>query len=121
MQAIWFCATAAAVPEGGPGWWKLIGAFLLVFALLVVFLKFLGRLQQGGGDGDVSLLRVQSLGPRRSVEFLRCGDQVFKLYRSEQSMVMLGQEPYDPMRHDRPASSAALPSWLDRLRGVTRG
>ncbi len=120
MNALWFCATAATTPAYG-GWGKLVGAFLLVFALLFVFLKVLGRMQRGGGSADVSLLRVQSLGPRRSLEFLRCGDQVFKLYRSEQSMVLLEQEPYDPVQHATPAANPALSGWLDKLRGGSRG
>jgi flagellar biogenesis protein FliO len=120
MNALLFCATAAATPAYG-GWWKLIGAFLIVFGLLVVFLKVLGRMQRGGGSADVSLLRVQSLGPRRSLEFLRCGDRVFKLYRSEQSMVLLDQEPFDPALHAQAPAKPSLPDWLDRLRGGGRG
>jgi len=119
MNALWFCATAAATPAYG-GWWKLVGAFLLVFTLLVIFLKVLGRLQRGSGSADVSLLRVQSLGPRRSLEFLRCGDRVFKLYRSEQSMVLLDQEPYDPVLHAASTTKPALSGWLDKLRGGDR-
>lgn len=111
---------AAAVRPEDPSWWKLGGAFLLVFALLVLFLKFVGRLQKGGHAADASLLRVQSLGPRRSLEYLRCGDSVYTLYRSEQSMALLAQEAYDPARHGIGAETPSLGGWMARLRGRPR-
>ncbi|MBU0742398.1 hypothetical protein KKG45_06250 [bacterium] len=119
MIAARFILATAAQP-GAPSWWKLIGAFLIVFALLIVFLKLLGRMQRGGGGTEASLLRIHALGPRRSVEVLRCGETVYTLYRSDQAMVLLSQEPFDPRRHAPPPPSPALAGWLDRLRGTDR-
>ncbi len=119
MLAPRFILAAAAQP-GDPSWWKLAGAFLLVFALLIVFLKILGRQQRGGGGAEASLLRVHSLGPRRGVEVLRCGETVYTLYRSDQAMVLLDQEPFDPQRHDATTPAPSLAGWLDRLRGNDR-
>jgi len=108
---------ATAAPTGDPAWWKLIGACLLVFALLIVFLKFLGRLQRGGDGGAASLLRVHALGPRRGVEVLRCGETVYTLYRHDQSMVLLSKEPYDPQLHETADPAPTFAGWLSRLRG----
>ncbi len=110
---------AAARPED-PSWWKLGGAFLLVFALLVLFLRLVGRLQRGAVAEDAALLRVQSLGPRRSLEYLRCGERVYTLYRSESSMALLEEEPYDPARHQPGADAPSLGGWLERLRALLK-
>jgi len=113
-----FLATAAA--PGAPDWWKLIGAFVAVFALLIAFLKILGRLQRGRGGAEASLLRVHPLGPRRGVDVLRCGETVYTLYRNEQSMVLLDSEPFDPARHAAAPPAPPLSGWWSRLRGEAR-
>ncbi len=115
MTAPLFLAAASAPAD--PSWWKLAGAFLLVFALLIGFLKLLGRLQRGAGGDEASLLKVHSLGPRRGVEVLRCGGTVYTLYRNDQSMVLLSEEPFDPARHEVQTPAPALAGWLGRLRG----
>lgn len=108
---------AAAAQAADPSWWKLVGALVLVFALLIGFLKVLGRLQRGTGGSEASLLKVHALGPRRGVEVLRCGETVYTLYRNDQSMVLLSEEPFDPARHEVRPQTSALAGWLDRLRG----
>ena len=109
-----FLAAAAAQPDD-PSWWKLAGAFLLVFGLLMLFLRFVGRLQRGAASADAALLRVTSLGPRRSLEYLRCGDRVYTLYRSENSMALLETESFDPARHAPSAETSALGAKLAGL------
>ena len=111
---------AAAAQPADPSWWKLLGALLLVFALLIGFLKLLGRLQRGSGGAEAALLKVHALGPRRGVEVLRCGETVYTLYRHDQSMVLLSEEPFDPTRHEVRPPAPALAGWLDRLRGRER-
>ena len=118
-QAQYHLATAAAA--GGASWWKLAGALLVVFALLILFLKVLGRLQRGGASGDVSLLRVHALGPRRGVELLRCGSTVYTLYRNDQSMVLLSEEAFDPAKHETDKQAPGVLGLLGRRKPRSSG
>ena len=84
----------AATGGSMPSFWQVAGAMVAVLALLVLALKFLGRLQNGGGGQDrVRLLRVRRLGPKRDLETLLLDDDVFTIYRHDGGMVVLRQEP----------------------------
>jgi hypothetical protein len=116
---------AAAVMPGldagaGVSWWQTVGGLAAVFALLIVFLKFLGRFQKGARHERATLLAVWSLGPRREIQVLRLGDEVHYIYRHDGAMVLLRQESHAAWLASgatTPAAPAgALPTWLrDRL------
>lgn len=77
-----------------PSFWQVAGALIAVLALLVLALKFLGRLQNGTGSQDrIRLLKVRRLGPKRDLETLQLDDEVFTIYRHDGGMVVLRQEP----------------------------
>lgn len=96
---VWSSSILAAVTPattfGGTGvsWWQTIGGLLVVFGLLMVSLKFLGRLNKKRGDGSANMLTVWPLGPKREIQVLRLGDDVHYIYRHESAMVLLKQEP----------------------------
>ena len=56
-------------------------AVLAVLALLVVFLKLLGRINRRMGGEEAGLEKVWPLGPRREIQVLRLGDEVHYIYR----------------------------------------
>jgi flagellar biogenesis protein FliO len=110
-----FLAVQAAA--GGVAWLKLVGGLVVVFTLLLLFLKLLGRFQGGRPGAAAALVAVHAVGPRRAVELLRCGDEVFTLYRHEQTVVLLDRAPYDPARHAPPAPALPVGGLIDRLLG----
>jgi flagellar biogenesis protein FliO len=77
----------------GVPWWQVVGGLAAVFGLLIVFLKFLGRLPQAGGNARAGLLAVWMVGPRREVQVLRLQDEVHYLYRHDNAIVHLRSEP----------------------------
>ncbi len=99
----------AAVPgalASGSGFnvWQSLGGLALVFGLLILCLKLLGRFNRRRNPGQTSLLTVWHLGPRREVQVLRLGDEVHYIYRHEGAMVLLKQEP---LRHWESSPAAA--------------
>ncbi len=93
-------ATVATTPEtlsmdGHGSLWQAIGGLAVVFALLMLFLKFLGRFNRQGSSQETQLLTVWHLGPKREIQVLRLGDRVHYIYRHEGSMVVLQEEPYE--------------------------
>jgi flagellar biogenesis protein FliO len=89
---------ASVTPEttfaaGGSSWWQTLGGLLVVFGLLLLCLKILGKWnrRQGGGR-DASVLTVWPLGPKREIQVLRLGDDVHFIYRHDNAMVLLKQQ-----------------------------
>ncbi len=92
-----FLAEAGALPGAlgsGSGFniWQSVGGLILVFGLLVVSLKLLGRFNRNRNNGQTSILKVWHLGPKREIQVLRLGDEVHYIYRHEGAMVLLKQE-----------------------------
>lgn len=85
---------AAWSDPAGTAWWQVIGAFLAVAALLLITLRLLGRWQASRLPGDVRVMSVASLGPKRALETLRFGEEVLVFYRSEGSLVLVDRRPY---------------------------
>lgn len=97
---------------GGGSWWRMIGGLAFVFGLLFLCLKLLTRLGPNrGGSAQARVLAVWHLGPRREVQVLRLGDEVSYVYRHENSMVLLRQEPWEAYRreHGEPSVVPAGP------------
>lgn len=89
---------ASITPEstfsvGGSSWWQTIGGILLVFGLLILCLKYLGRLNKRRGGAEADLKAVWNLGPKREIQVLRLGSEVHYIYRHESAMVLLKNEP----------------------------
>ncbi len=119
-------AGAAAYADAGFGWWRAVGGTLVVFALLVLFLRFLARWQGTGPRRLAGVVAVLPLGPRREIEVVRLRDRVHYVYRREGSLVALGEEPFaDWERAAADDAQLAVPAaaggWLARLRGAARG
>jgi len=112
---------AAVSPEtafsaGGTSWWQTIGGLLAVFGLLVVCLKFLGKLNRRSGAVEADVLTVWPLGPKREIQVLRLGDEVHYIYRHENAMVLLKQEPLARFEQTRQtAAQGAEPQGLKRF------
>ncbi len=105
----------------GVPWWQVVGGLAAVFGLLILFLKFLARLPQSGGQARAGMLAVWSLGPRREVQVLRLQDEVHYLYRHENALVHLRAEPLAAWQAQRPAAEPVREGGLvarlrDRLR-----
>ncbi len=96
---LWSTSLLAAVTAdttfGGSGisWWQTVGGLLAVFGLLMVSMKFLGKLNRRNGGAEANVLTVWPLGPKREIQVLRLGDDVHYIYRHENAMVLLKQEP----------------------------
>ncbi len=87
-------AAGASSAGGGASWWQTAAAMLAVFALLVLFLRLLGRLSPAAQGREAALLAVHPLGARREIQVLRFKDQVHYIYRHEGAMLALAREPY---------------------------
>ena len=114
--------------QGAGSWWRTIGALIIVFALLVLCLKLLARFGRRGALGQARILTVWHLGPRREVQVLRLGEEVSYVYRHENAMVLLRQEPFDAYRRQygdaatgaagtvaAPAAPAFLKRWFNQM------
>ncbi len=105
----------------GVPWWQVVGGLAAVFGLLIVFLKFLARLPQAGGNARAGMLAVWAVGPRREVQVLRLQDEVHYLYRQDNALVHLRTEPLAAWQasrpHAEPTPEGGLPS---RLRDLLR-
>ena len=95
-----FLGTAAVDSSGFGGGtqasaWQAIGGLAVVFGLLLLFMKLLGKLNKRGSSTDTSVVAVWHLGPKREIQVLRLGDMVHYIYRHEGSMVVLKEESYE--------------------------
>lgn len=72
--------------------WQSLGGLILVFGLLILSLKLLGRFNRNHNPGQTSILTVWHLGPKREIQVLRLADEVHYIYRYEGAMVLLKQE-----------------------------
>ena len=99
----------------GPDWWRLLGALLVVLALLVLGLKLLQRwLGARAAAGPAGLLAAHRLGPGRTVDLVRWRDTVYVVYRTEGAALLLEREPFDPARHPVPARRGLSRRRLER-------
>jgi hypothetical protein len=113
---------ATAVPaleaSGGDGWWRAILGTVVVFALLILCLRLLRRWPGAGGHASARVEAVWPLGPRREIHIVRLGDQVHYVYRNEQGLVLLREEPWETYRaagHDRLRPEGGFPRSLRDL------
>lgn len=79
--------------SGGSSWWQTLGGLLVVFGLLLLSLKLLGKWNRRQGSSEARVLTVWALGPKREIQVLRLGDEVHFIYRHDNAMVLLKQEP----------------------------
>jgi len=91
-------------------------ALVAVLSLLILCLKLMQRFQsRQGGDDRVKMLSMHRLGPKRDLQELRVGDEVYTLYRQEGAMVVLKTQDHEVWELTRaqdvkpvgPAASAA--------------
>ncbi len=87
--------------QGGSSWWQTMGGLLVVFGLLFVTLKFLGKINKNRtGGGQASLLAVWNLGPKREIQVLQLGDEVHYIYRHDGAMVPLKMQSLADWKSD---------------------
>jgi flagellar biogenesis protein FliO len=116
-----FGATADSVATGA-SWWQTLGGMLVVFTLLILSLKALGRFQRRGGRSHAAVLDVWHLGPKREIQILQMGQDVHYVYRHDNAMVLLKQMTLAEHRreHGAPQADDAAPAaaggWLARAR-----
>ena len=117
---------AASLHAAGVGsWWRTVGGLLVVFGLLFLSLKLLGRYGRRGGAAQARLLAVWHLGPRREIQVLRLGDEVSYVYRHENAMVLLRQESWEAYVREHgeaaagPGGAGAVPPFVARLLKAT--
>ncbi len=77
---------------GGFNIWQSLGGMALVFGLLLVCLKLLGRLNRRHNQGQAGVLAVWPLGPKREVQVVRLANMVHYIYRHDGAMVLLKEE-----------------------------
>ncbi len=100
--------------------WQTLGGLILVFGLLILCLKLLGKWNRRSSQGESSLLTVWALGPKREIQVLRLGSEVHYIYRHEGSMVLLKQESLEEWEAQqaapvRPQAAAGWPGFLGQL------
>ena len=94
----------ALAAGSGMSWWQTVGGLAVVFGLLLLCLKLLGKWNSRSSGSDSSLLTVWHLGPKREIQVLRLVDQVHYIYRHDGAMVVLQTEPmvdFENKRADR--------------------
>jgi len=89
-----FLAQTSALPGAlgsGSGFniWQSMGGLAVVFGLLLLCLKLLGRFNRQRSGGQAALLTVWPLGPKREIQILRLEDEVHYIYKHEGSLVLL--------------------------------
>jgi hypothetical protein len=126
MPAILAALDASSLQAAGAGsWWRTLGGLLVVFGLLFLCLKLLSRYGRRGAATQARLLTVWHLGPRREIQVLRLGAEVSYVYRHENAMVLLRQEPWDAYVREHgeaasgPGGATAVPSFVARLLKAT--
>ena len=72
--------------------WQSLGGLILVFGLLILSMKLLGRFSRNHNPGQSSILAVWHLGPKREIQVLKLGSEVHYIYRHEGAMVLLKKE-----------------------------
>jgi len=96
MIGLGFLATDAAPLTGGGGAfgniWQSLGGLVVVFGLLILSLKLMGRFNRRNQNAETQLLAVWHIGQRREIQVLRLGSDVHYIYRHEGAMVLLKQE-----------------------------
>jgi hypothetical protein len=97
----------AFVADTSISWWKTVGGLIVVFGLLIVSLKLLGKFNRRSGGAESSLLTVWHLGPKREIQLLRLGEQVHYIYRHDGAMVTLKSEPLAEFEEKKAAEAAA--------------
>ena len=92
---------SAFASQGSFSWWQSLGGLVAVLALLVVFLKLLGRVNRRMSGEEAGLEKVWPLGPRREIQVLRLGDEVHYIYRHDGAMVLLKRQPHAEWLRDQ--------------------
>ena len=95
-----------------PPWWQILGAFLLVIALLFLFLRLLNRMQAGHAAHNSGLLENHNLGSGRRVEVVRFREGVYTIYRHDTAAVLLDKsdsESYEPPEPKHPVAGLRIP------------
>jgi hypothetical protein len=109
----------AFAAETGVSWWQTLGGLVVVFGLLLVSLKLLGRWNRRSGAAQSALITVWPLGPKKEIQVLRLEDQVHYIYRHEGAMVVLQTEAladFEAKQGRRPELPARS-RWRDSLNG----
>jgi len=109
----------AFTADAGMSWWQTLGGLAVVFGLLLVSLKLLGRWNRRTGAAETSLLTIWNLGPKKEIQVLRLEDQVHYIYRHDGAMVVLQTKrlaDFETERNNVPAGSPTA-SWRDTLTG----
>lgn len=113
--------------SGGFSWWQTLGGLALVFGLLLLCLRWLGRFQRGAGTSPANLLAVWSVGPKREIQALRLDDEVHYIYRHDGAMVLLKHQNLSEWEQcqvshpDRTGRGNALRSWRTWLSRKSSG
>lgn len=95
--------------SGGFHIWQSLGGLALVFGLLILSLKLLGRFNRRHSPGQTSLLTVWHLGPKREIQVLRLADEVHYIYRHEGAMVLLKKETWQQWQQYQAANPDQKP------------
>jgi hypothetical protein len=105
--------------DTGMSWWQTLGGLAVVFGLLLVSLKLLGRWNRRTGAAESSLLTVWPLGPKKEIQVLRLEDQVHYIYRHDGAMVVLQTERLTDFENKRNHVPSGKPvaGWRDTLTG----
>ena len=94
-------------------WWQTVGGLVVVFGLLVVSLKMLGKWNKRSGNAESSLLTIWHLGPKKEIQVLRLEDQVHYIYRHDGAMVVLQTERLADFesKQDQPGTGKTIGNW----------
>ena len=113
VMSPFLAAISAANLEGGLtetagfSWWQTIGGLVIVFGLLILCLKLLGKWSRRTVGAESRLLTVWNLGPKREIQLLRLGEEVHYIYRHDGSMVVLRTEPVATFEKNKAAAAEA--------------
>jgi hypothetical protein len=101
--------TESMVSGQGISLWQTAGGLVLVFGLLIVSLKFLGKFQRRSAHAQATVLAVWNLGPRREIQVLRLENEAHYIYRHDGAMVILKKTSFTEWEAEnaRPSSPAA--------------